>query len=250
MDSVWRFDVNTMPWPAGRYTGWMSSSPVDDVMRRNVPPVRPPVVMSYSQMFQWPVQAATPPMVTAFALGQRIENRIFLPSHDTSGVDASPWPSVNCAVMLCSGALGDDFSRIIRSPPGAVGAPLVGFRPIVLTRLAYAMGTSPCTVTVLESDFEPPRQALSDRMPTAASAPALPSRARVENVIGSFMRGLPWCSCRPLSPGGRWSSAVRPAHPRSLHRCPHGPRRSAVLLRRPARRPSSRRLRSSGRRRQ
>ena len=132
---------------------------VDDVTRRNVPPVRPPVVMSYSQMFQWPVQAGAPPICTALSAGQRIENRIFLPSHDTSGVAASPLPSVNCAVMLCSGALGEDFSRIIRSPPGAVGAPLVGFRPIVLTRLAYAMGTSPCTVTVLESDLEPPPQA-------------------------------------------------------------------------------------------
>src|SRR6516164_1760308 len=165
----------------------MSSSLVEDVMRRNVPPVRPPVVMSYSQMFQWPVQAATPPMVTALSAGQRIENRIFLPSHDTSGVEASPLPSVNCAVMLCSGALGEDFSRIIRSPPGAVGAPLVGFRPIVLTRMAYAMGTSPCTVTVLDSVLEPPPQAASDRTPAPARALAPPSRARVGNVIGSFM---------------------------------------------------------------
>src|SRR5471030_3273997 len=167
----------------------MSSSPVDDVTRRNVPPVRPPVVMSYSQTFQWPVQAATPPICTALLAGQRIENRIFLPSHDTSGVATSPLPSVNCVVMLCSGALGDDFSRIIRSPPGAVGPPLVGLRPIVSTRLAYAMGTSPCTVTVLASLLEPPPQALSERTPAAASAPAQPSRARIENVIGSFMMG-------------------------------------------------------------
>src|ERR1700761_1873997 len=164
----------------------MSSSLVDCVTRRNVPPVRPPVVMSYSQMFQWPVQAATPPICTALLVGQRIENRIFLPSHDTSGVSTSPLPIVNCAVMLCSGALGEDFSRIIRSPPGAVGAPLVGFRPIVLTRCAYTMGTSPCTVTVLESDLEPPPppQALSDRTPAAASALAQPSRVRLENRRG------------------------------------------------------------------
>src|ERR1700758_1409537 len=160
----------------------MSSSVVDDVTRRNVPPVRPPVVMSYSQTFQWPVQAATSPIFTALSAGQRIENRIFLPSHDTSGVATSPLPIVNCVVMLCSGALGEDFSRIIRSPPGAVGPPLVGFRPIVLIRLAYAMGTSPCTVTVFESlvALEPPPQALSDRTPAAARAPAHPSRVRVE----------------------------------------------------------------------
>src|SRR4051812_20905543 len=162
----------------------MSSSPVDEVTRRNVPPVSPPVVMSYSQMFQWPVQAATPPMVTALLAGQRIENRIFLPSHDTSGVAASPLPSVNCAVMLCSGALGDDFSRIIRSPPSALGAPLVGFRPIVLTRLAYAMDTSPCTVTVLDSVLEPPPQAASDSTPSAASE----AKTRVGERVGSFMR--------------------------------------------------------------
>ncbi len=167
----------------------MSSSPVDDVTRRNVPPVRPPVVMSYSQMFQWPVQAGAPPMVTALEAGQRIENRIFLPSQETSGVAASPLPSVNCAVMLCSGALGEDFSRIIRSPPGAVGAPLVGFSPMVLTRLVYAMATSPCTVPLLESDFEPPPQAASDRTPAAARALAPARRVRVECMIGSFMRG-------------------------------------------------------------
>src|ERR1700712_261908 len=75
-DLVWRLDVNTMPWPAGRYTGWMSSLSVDDVRRLNVPPTRPPVVMSYSQIFQWLVQAGTSPIFTALELGQRLENRI------------------------------------------------------------------------------------------------------------------------------------------------------------------------------
>src|ERR1700749_4657141 len=178
-----------MPWPGGREPGWMWSSPGAEVPPRNVPPVRPRVVMSYSQMFQWPVQAGTPPICTALLELQRIENRIFLPSHDTSGVWTSPLPIVNCAVMLCSGALGEDFSRIIRSPPSAVGPELVGFSAIVLTRLAYAMGTSPCTVTVFDSVFEPPPQAASDRTPAAASAPAHPSRGRVENMIGSFMMG-------------------------------------------------------------
>ena len=229
----------------------MSSSPVDDVTRRKVPPVRPPVVMSYSQMFQWPVQAGAPPIVTALALLQRIEKRIFLPSHDTSGVCTSPLPIVNCAVMLCSGALGEAFSRIIRSPPSALGPELVGFSAIVLTRLAYAMGTSPCTVTVAAAVFEPPPQAASDRTPMAARAPAPPNQARVEIVWGSFMgvSFLEFIACR-LSPAGRRSSAVRPAHPRSPRRCPNGPRRSAVLVRRRARRRSSRRLRWSGRRRQ
>src|SRR5471032_2025754 len=106
-------------------------------MRRYVPPAMPPVVMSYSQMFQWPVQAGPPAIVDVFDAGQFIAKRIFLPSYDTSGALASPLPCVNCAVMLCSGALGDAFSRIIRSPPGAVGAPLVGLklRPSVRTRL-------------------------------------------------------------------------------------------------------------------
>jgi hypothetical protein len=51
------------------------------------------------------------------------------------------------------------------------------------------MGTSPCTVTVLESDLEPPPQAASERTPTASSALALPRRARDGNVIGSVMMG-------------------------------------------------------------
>ena len=90
--------------------------------------------MSYSQMFQWPVQAGTPPMVEVFDVGQRIEKTIFLPSYETSGSEASPLPCVNLRVRLCSGALGEDFSRTIRSPPGADGVPSVGFMPSVLTR--------------------------------------------------------------------------------------------------------------------
>jgi len=37
---------------------------------------------------------------------------------------------------LCSGALGLDFSRRIRSPPGAKGEPLVGLMVIAVERLA------------------------------------------------------------------------------------------------------------------
>ena len=105
-------------------------------MRRNVPPAKPPVVMSYSQMFQRPVHAGAPLIVAVFAAGQRIAKTIFLPSYDTSGSEASPTPCVKRAVMLCSGALAEDFSRTIRSPPAANGAPLVGFIDRVLTRFA------------------------------------------------------------------------------------------------------------------
>ena len=91
--------------------------------------------MSYSQMFQRPVHAALP-MAALLLVGQRIAKTIFLPSYETSGSDTSPLPCVKCAVTLCSGALGDDFSRMIRSPPAANGAPSVGFMLSELTRLA------------------------------------------------------------------------------------------------------------------
>jgi hypothetical protein len=58
----------------------------------------------------------------------------------------------------------------MRSPPGALGPPLVGFIEIVLTRIAYAIGTSPATVTVLDSLVLPPLQAASS---IVASAEAL-----------------------------------------------------------------------------
>ena len=99
-----------------------------------MPPVTPPVVMSYSQMFQRPVHAGWPPVVAVFAAGQRIAKMIFLPSYETSGSDASPTPCVNCAVRLYSVALGDDFSRTSKSPPAPDGAPLVGFMLIELGR--------------------------------------------------------------------------------------------------------------------
>ena len=92
--------------------------------------------MSYSQMFQWPVQAATPPTLDVLLVGQRIANTIFLPSYDTSGSDTSPLPWVIAAVTLNSRALGDDSSRIIRSPPLANGAPLVGLTFSEVERLA------------------------------------------------------------------------------------------------------------------
>ena len=50
-------------------------------MRRRLPPARPPLVVSYSQMFHAPVQAGAPPaMVAVLLAGQRIEKTIFLPS--------------------------------------------------------------------------------------------------------------------------------------------------------------------------
>jgi hypothetical protein len=105
-------------------------------MRRRLPPARPPLVVSYSQMFHWPVQAGTPSMVAVLLLGQRIEKTIFLPSYDTSGSDTSPLPCVIAAVTLISRALAEDFSRMIRSPPGALGVPSVGFMLSVTARLA------------------------------------------------------------------------------------------------------------------
>jgi hypothetical protein len=103
---------------------------------RKLPPDRPPDVMSYSQMFQRPVQAGTPPTDEVLLVGQRIANTIFRPSYDTSGSDTSPLPCVMGAVTLNSRALGEDFSRTIRSPPGANGAPLVGFTLSVVDRFA------------------------------------------------------------------------------------------------------------------
>ena len=96
--------------------------------------------MSYSQTFQRPVQAGTVPpavvMVAVLLAGQRIENTTFLPSYETSGSDASPLPCVKRAVRLCSTALALLFSRSIRSPPGALLAPSVGFMLSAEARMA------------------------------------------------------------------------------------------------------------------
>ena len=92
--------------------------------------------MSYSHRFQRPVQAGKVPTLAGLVVGQRIAKTSFLPSYETSGLATSPWPWVNCAVMLCSMALADDFSRMMRSPPSALGAPLVGLARIELTRFA------------------------------------------------------------------------------------------------------------------
>ena len=73
--------------------------------------------------------------MTELAIGQRIANTIFLPSYETSGSDASPAPSVNFAVTLCSAALAEDLSRSSKSPPGALGAPSVGLMLSELARL-------------------------------------------------------------------------------------------------------------------
>src|SRR5512134_1489058 len=104
-------------------------------MRRKLP-LDSPADMSYSQMFQRPVQAGTPPTLDVLLVGQRSANTIFLPSYETSGSDTSPAPCVIAAVTLNSRALGEDFSRIIRSPPEANGAPLVGLTFSVVERFA------------------------------------------------------------------------------------------------------------------
>ena len=92
-------------------------------------------MVSYSQMFQRPVQAAAPSMVDVLVVGQVIEKTTFLPSYETSGSDTSPLPCVMPAVTLNSRALADDFSRMIRSPPGALGVPSVGLSPTVFSAL-------------------------------------------------------------------------------------------------------------------
>src|SRR5665213_2105882 len=129
--------------------------------------------MSYSQMFHWPVQAGWAPMVEVFDDGQRIEKTIFLPSNETSGSRASPLPCVNWAVMLCSAALGEDFSRIMRSPPGIEPPTLVGLALMPLTRWAYTMGTSPATVSVLWSLVLPPLQPASSAKEAHPHAPMI-----------------------------------------------------------------------------
>ena len=78
-------------------------------------------------------RSALPAMFEAI---QRIEKAIFLPSYETSGSDTSPLPCVMAAVTLISRALAEDFSRMIRSPPGALGVPSVGFMFSVTARLA------------------------------------------------------------------------------------------------------------------
>jgi hypothetical protein len=69
-----------MPRLPGRYTGSTSSAPVLAVRRLKLPFCRPLLPSVYSQMFQRPVQAATPSMVLVLLAGQRIEKAIFLPS--------------------------------------------------------------------------------------------------------------------------------------------------------------------------
>ena len=76
------------------------------------------------------------PIFDVLSAGHFIAKTIFLPSYETSGLWTSPRPCVNWAVTLCSWALAEDLSRIIRSPPGALGPPLVGLILIVFARWA------------------------------------------------------------------------------------------------------------------
>ena len=75
--------------------------------------------------------------------------------------------------MLCSAALGEDFSRIMMSPPGTEPPTLVGFALSVLTRCAYTMGTSPATVSVLDSLVLPPLQPASSATEAHPHAPMI-----------------------------------------------------------------------------
>jgi hypothetical protein len=131
--------------------------------------------MSYSQMFQRPVQAGWPSIWYGLELGHVSAKTTFFPSYDTSGSETSPRPLVMAKVTLCSGALGEDFSRIIRSPPGALGAALVGLIRIAVERIVYAIGTSPVTVTVADSLPEPWQ----------------PARPRVSRALRQAARRLP-----------------------------------------------------------
>jgi len=104
-------------------------------------------------------------MADVLLRGHRSANTIFLPSYDTSGSDTSPLPCVIAAVTLNSRAEGDERSRMMRSPPAANGAPLVGLMRTAVERLAYAMGTSPDAIRLSafgsSSDDEQPASATS-----------------------------------------------------------------------------------------
>ena len=124
------------------------------------------------------------PIIEVLSAGQRIAKTIFLPSYETSGSETSPRPCVNCAVTLCSGALAEDFSRIIRSPPArdrrAVGR-VDHHRVGALARRRSAR--LPATVTVVES--LPRCRCRSLRSASAAPSAAARSRPSLQTSCSS-----------------------------------------------------------------
>ena len=76
------------------------------------PPVSPPVLMSYSQMFQRPVQAGAPSMVAGLVAGQLHREDDLLPSYDTSGPTRRRWP-LGVARELRSGCAPARWARLL-----------------------------------------------------------------------------------------------------------------------------------------
>src|SRR6056297_1687621 len=96
--------------------------------------------------------------------GPRIENSTRSPSKDTSGSETSPSPCVKAAVRFSSGALGEDKSFIIKSPPAPKLAASVGLPSAETWRLANTIGKSPST-TIAEEPFSssPPQPPSASR---------------------------------------------------------------------------------------
>ena len=88
-------------------------------------------------------------------------------------------------MRLCSVALGEDFSRTIKSPPGAKFAAVVGFMPSELARFAYAIGTSPATVTVLSELLLPLPQPPSPMLRAAIANAGAPNLVRTFFIFAS-----------------------------------------------------------------
>src|SRR5262249_32600342 len=139
--------------PSGRYAGSVSSpeTAASHARRRVVL-----VAVSYSQM---PQLGST---------GLRMANTIFAPSNDTSGWLTSPWPLVRDPVTLVSVPLGEDLSRMKRSPPCAVVTASVGLPKAAVGRLMKAMATSP--PTVIESVLVPLQAARAATKPASVQA--------------------------------------------------------------------------------
>src|SRR6056297_881677 len=107
--------------------------------------------------------------------GPRMENSTRSPSNDTSGSETSPSPCVKAAVRFSSGALGDDRSLSIRSPPAAKLAASVGLPSAETWRLANTIGKSPSTTIADE---------------TLSSSPPQPPSASSEKEINAEMVSL------------------------------------------------------------
>src|SRR5215470_12571715 len=131
--------------------------------------------------------------------GLRMANTIFVPSNDTSGWLTSPWPLVREPVILVSVPLGEDLSRMKRSPPCAVVTASVGLPKAAVGRLMKAMGTS--APTVIESVLVPLQAARP--APTPASVQAMLRVLRVRLMFASVrsLAGVRF-GRSPVQPGG------------------------------------------------